>query len=125
MRFMKKIVELDERPELLQAHLVTLKDTSVRKFFFPNRWHSGHFWPGMRKDFQNCVNSFLDVYVSMLVKSGFHSRQFTNLLRTSFEIDTITGFNTTDRGNVILVETDVCTRFKLKLQTKKKPFFII
>jgi transposase InsO family protein len=56
-------------------------------------------------------------------KSGYHTRQFitAELPFDHIAMDTITGFPTTERGNnVILVITDLCTRFKLLLPQQTK-----
>jgi transposase InsO family protein len=120
-RFMKQHIAKEDRPELLRAHHT--KGHFGAESLFSSLWHSGHFWPGMRKDCQNCVNSCLECLRFNVGKNGFHSRQFI-VAELPFEhvaIDTITGFNTTDRGNnVVLVVTDICTRFKLLIPQQTK-----
>ena len=81
------------------------------------------YWPGLRSDCQAQVSSCLQCLRYNVGKSGYHTRQYitAELPFDHIAMDTITGFPTTERGNnVILVITDLCTRFKLLLPQQTK-----
>ena len=90
---------------------------------FKALWQKGYYWPHMRADCNKQVNSCLQCLRFNVGKAGYHPRQFIDA-KFPFEhiaVDTITGFPTTARGNnVILVITDICTRFKLLMAQKTK-----
>ena len=90
---------------------------------FKSIWDQGYYWPGMRLDCEKLVNSCMPCLRYNIGKAGYHPRKYVDA-RRPFEhivIDTITGFETTPRGNnVILVITDVCTRFKIVLPQQTK-----
>ena len=90
---------------------------------FKSLWDKGYYWPGMRVECEKLVNSCMPCLRYNIAKAGFHPRSYVDAKRP-FEhivIDTITGYDTTTRGNnIILVITDVCTRFKIVLPQQTK-----
>ena len=120
-RFAKAFVEPAKRAELLQAQHVN--GHFGAETLFAKIWHQGYYWPGLRSDCQAQVSSCLQCLRYNVGKSGYHTRQYitAELPFDHIAMDTITGFPTTERGNnVILVITDLCTRFKLLLPQQTK-----
>lgn len=120
-RFDKTFVAADKRQALLQAHHVN--GHFGAEALFASLWHKGNYWPGMRQDCVLHVGGCLECLRYNVGKAGYHTRQSIHA-EFPFEhiaIDTLTGFKTTERGNnVILVITDICTRFKIIVPQQSK-----
>ena len=120
-RFSKNFVAAGDRKRRLDAS--HSKGHFGAEALFRDLWAQNFYWPGMRHACDRHVNSCLECLRFNVGKAGYHPRQFI-VAKFPFEhiaVDTITGFPTTTRGNnVILVITDICTRFKifLPMQTK-------
>ena len=121
LRFQKKFVPVNDRTALMEsAHMAGHFGSET---LFTALWQKGYYWPHMRADCNKQVNSCLQCLRFNVGKAGYHPRQFIDA-KFPFEhiaVDTITGFPTTARGNnVILVITDICTRFKLLMAQQTK-----
>ena len=120
-RFDKKFVSAEARKTLMDQ--IHTGGHFGAEALFAKLWHQGYYWPGMRQDCFRHVSSCLECLRFNVGKTGFHPRQFitAQLPFEHISIDTITGFKTTPRGNnVIVVITDLCTRFKLILPQQSK-----
>lgn len=113
-RFSRKFVPAtDRQPLLLRIHT---EGHFGAETLFSAIWHQGYYWPGMRADCDKQVGSCLECLRFNVGKRGYHPQQSieAELPFDHIAVDTITGFPTTERGNnVIVVITDLCTRFKL------------
>jgi hypothetical protein len=120
-RFEKEFMPVDKRKALLER--LHVNGHFGAEQLFAKIWHAGYYWPGMRQDCSCQVNSCLECLRFNVGKAGYHTRQSIDA-KLPFEhvsVDTITGFKTTPRGNnVILVVTDLCTRFKLIIPQQTK-----
>ena len=120
-RFNKELLpEAERKAKMESIHQLGHFGADV---LFKSLWDQGFYWPGMRVECEKLVNSCMPCLRFNIGKAGFHPRKYVDAQRP-FEhivIDTITGFETTPRGNnIILVITDICTRFKIVLPQKTK-----
>jgi hypothetical protein len=113
-RFGKKFLPADQRAELLErTHNTGHFDADE---LFKALWDNDFYWPNMRQDCLDQVNSCLQCLRYNVGKAGYHPRQTidANLPFEHICVDTISGFPTTERGNnYVLVIADVLTRYKL------------
>ena len=122
-RFNKTFLVEEERQAKLEA--AHAKGHFGADALFRAMWDQGYYWPGMRSECETLVNSCMPCLRFNIGKAGYHPAQYIDA-RRPFEhiaIDTISGFETTERGNnYILVVTDICTRFKIVYpqQTKEQ-----
>ena len=113
-RFDKKFLEPHHQAAFLEQ--IHSKGHFGAEELFSAIWNQGIYWPGLRQDCNKQVNSCLQCLRFNIGKTGYHPRQFidANLPFEHIAVDTLTGFPTTERGNnVILVISDICTRYKL------------
>lgn len=90
---------------------------------FKRLWTDGFYWPGMRADCNNHVNSCLSCLRFNIGKAGFHPRQSidASLPFEHIAVDTFSGLVVSPRGhNYVLVITDLCTRYKLLIPQQSK-----
>lgn len=113
-RMQKKMPEKEERHGLLeQAHI---KGHYGAEELYLSLWHSGVYWPEMKKDCEEIVGDCAQCLRFNTSKRGFHPQQsiyaagaFDHVAIDNFKME-----STSPRGiNYVLVLVDIATRFVL------------